>query len=60
MGFLRQKYWNGLPFLSLVDHILSEFSNMTHPPWVALRDMAHGFTELHKTVVHMIILVSFL
>ena len=30
MGFLRQKYWNDLPFPSPVDHILSELSTMIH------------------------------
>ena len=35
MGFSRQEYWSGLPFLSPVDHILSDLSTMTHPSWVA-------------------------
>ena len=39
---------------------LSELSTMTHPSWVALRGMAHSFTELGKVVVHVISLVSFL
>ena len=43
-----------------VDHILSEFYTMTCPSWVALRSMAHSFIELHKAVIHVIILVSFL
>ena len=60
MGFSRQEYWSGLPFPSLVDHILSELSTMTHPSWVALHGMAHSFTELAKAVVHVIRLVSFL
>ena len=60
MGFLRQEYWSGLPFSSPVDHILSEFYTMTCPSWVALRSMAHSFIELHKAVIHVIILVSFL
>ena len=60
MGFSRQEYWSGLPFLSLVDHILSELSTMTHPSWVALHGMTHSFIELDKTVVHVIRLVSFL
>ena len=30
MGFSRQEYWSGLPFLSPVDHVLSELSTMTH------------------------------
>ena len=29
MGFSRQEYWSGLPFPSLVNHILSELSTMT-------------------------------
>ena len=37
MGFSRQKYWNGLPFPSPVDHILSDLSTMTRPSWVASR-----------------------
>ena len=57
MGFLRQKYWSGLPFPSPVDHILSELCTMTHPSWVALYGMAHSFTELDKAVVHVIGLV---
>ena len=60
MGFSRHEYWSGLPFPSPVDHILSEFSTMTHPSWVALHGMAHSFTELDKAVVHMICLISFL
>ena len=32
---------------------------MTHPSWVALHGMAHSFIELHKAVIHVIILVSF-
>ena len=31
MGFSRQEYWSGLPFLSPVNHILSELSTRTHP-----------------------------
>ena len=60
MGFSRQEYWSGLPFPSLMDHILSELSTMTHPSWVALHGMTHSFIELDKTVVHVIRLVSFL
>ena len=58
--FSRQEHWSSLPFPSLVDHILSEFSTMTHPSWVALHGMAHSFTELDKAVVHVVRLVSFL
>ena len=53
MGFSRQEYWSGLPFLSPVDHILSELSTMTRPSWVALHGMAHSFTELDKALVHV-------
>ena len=60
MGFSRQECWSGLPFLSPVDLILSELSTMTHPSWVALHGMAHSFTELDNTVVHVIKLVIFL
>ena len=60
MGFSRQDYWSGLPFPSLVDHILSEFSIMTRPSWVTLHGIAHTFIELDKAVVHVIRLASFL
>ena len=43
VGFSRQEHWSGLPFLSAVDHIVSELSTMTHPSWVALCGMAHSF-----------------
>ena len=32
MGFLRQEYWSGLPFLSPVNHILSFGSHFVH--WI--------------------------
>ena len=60
MGFSRQEYWSGLLFPSPVEHVLSEFSTMTHLSWVALHGMAHSFIELDKAVVHVIRLVSFL
>ena len=60
MGFSRQEYCSGLPFPSLMDHILSVLSTMTRPSWVALHGMAHSFTELDKAVVHVISSVSFL
>ena len=50
----------GLPFPSPVDHVFSELSTVTCPSWVALHGMAHNFLELHKTVIHVIILISFL
>ena len=59
MGFSRQEYWSGLPFPSLVNHVLSELSTMTCP-WVALPSMVHSFIELDKAVVHVVSLVSFL
>ena len=40
MGFSRQEYWSGLPFLSPVDHILSDLSTMTLQSWVAPQGMA--------------------
>ena len=58
--FSRQEYWSGLPILSPVDHILSEFSTVTHLSWVALQGMSHSFIELDKGMVHVISLVSFL
>ena len=60
MGLSRQEYWSGLPFLSPVDHILSEFSNINCPSWVALHSKAHSFIVLDKAVVHVISLISFL
>ena len=48
MGFSRQEYWSGLPFPSLVDHILSELSSMTCPSWVARHGMADSFIELGR------------
>jgi len=60
MGFSRQEYCSGLPFPSLVDHVSSELSPMTHPSWVALHGKAHSFIELDKSVVHVISLISFL
>ena len=59
MGFSRQGYWNGLPFASLVDHIVSDLSTMParlgwpHMAWLS-------FIELDKAVVRVIRLTSFL
>ena len=50
MGFSRQEYWSGLPFLSPLDHILSDLSTMTRPSRVAPRAWL-GFIELDKAVV---------
>ena len=44
MGFSRQEYWNGLPFPSPVNHILSDLSTMTLWAWLS-------FIELDKAVV---------
>ena len=50
MGFSRQEYWNGLPFPSPVDHILSDLSTMTCPSWVAPQPWL-SFIELDRAVV---------
>ena len=60
MGFWRNECWSGLLFPSPVDHILSELFTITYPSWVALHHMAHSFIKLHKAVIHVVILVSFL
>ena len=52
VGFSRQDYWSGLLFPSPVDHILSDLSTMTRPPWVAPRAWL-SFIELDKAVVLM-------
>ena len=48
MGFLRQEYWSGLTFPSLVDHVLSKLSTMTRLSWVVLHGIIHSFIELCK------------
>ena len=60
MGFSSQEYWNDLPFLSPVDHIWSEPSNMICLSWMALHSMAFHFIELDKTVELVIRFFSFL
>ena len=60
MEFSRQERWSGLPFPSPVDHIFLELSTMTPPSWVAIHDKTHSFIELHRAVIYVIILVSFL
>ena len=40
MQISRQEYWSGLPFLSPVDHILSDFSTITCPTWEAPNGLA--------------------
>ena len=48
MGLSRQESWSGSPFPPPVDHVLSELFAMTRLSWVALRGMAHHFTEFCK------------
>ena len=60
MGFSRQEYWSSLPFPSPVDHVLPELSTIICLSWVALQGLAHSFIELHKAVVLVISLISFL
>ena len=50
---LKARKLKGLPFTSLVDHILSELT-MTRPFRVALHDVAYSFTEVDKAVIHVI------
>ena len=47
-------------FPSPVDHVLSTLHHDLSVLWIALQDVAHSFNELHKTVIHVIILVNFL
>ena len=51
-GFSRQEYQSGSPFPSPVNHVLSEFSTMSHPSWVGLHSMAYSFISLHKSLFH--------
>ena len=41
-----------------MDHVLSDLS-MSHLSWVTLHSVTYSFIELHKAVIHVIILVSF-
>ena len=59
MGFSRQEYWSDLPFLSPMDHVLSELFTMTRTSWVALHSMAHSFTELISLVSFLWLWFSF-
>ena len=52
MEFSGQKVYSGLPFPPPVDHDLSELFTMTHPARVSLRDLAHSFLELRKSLCH--------
>ena len=57
MGFSRQECCSGLPFPS---PRFVKLSTLTHSSWVALHSLTHGFMELHKAMIHVVILVSFL
>ena len=50
----------GAPLLPQVLGLGTGKQNLAHPSWVALHDMAHSFIQLHKAVIHVIILISFL
>ena len=43
--------WFAIPFLS-------ELSTMPHLSWGTLHGMTHSFIELHKAVIHVIMLLS--
>ena len=43
IGFSRQEYWNGLPFPSPADHILSDLFTMTRLSYAA----SHGMAQFH-------------
>ena len=51
--------WFAIPFSS-GPHFLSELSAMTCPSCVALHGMTQSFIDLHKAVIHVMLLVSFL
>ena len=59
LEFSRQEGQSGLPFPSLVDHVLSEVSTITRPSWVALYSMAHSFIGLDKSVIHVVVWLVF-
>ena len=54
----RMMKWFSIPFFS--GPCFAKVSTITHPSWVALHSTAHHFIELHKAMIHVIILVSFL
>ena len=54
----RMMKWFSIPFFS--GPRFAKVSTITHLSWVALHSMAHCFIELHKAMIHVIILVSFL
>ena len=46
-GVLKARMISCFSSSSPVDHILSEFSTITHLSWVALHRMAHSFIQYH-------------
>ena len=58
-GVLKTRVLKWFAIVFSVDHILSELSTMTCPPWVAPQAWL-SFIELDKAVVHVIRLASFL
>ena len=61
MGVLKARIlkWFAIPSSSGPCFVRT-LSTMTCPSWVAMHGMVHSLTELHKAVIHVIILVSFL
>ena len=49
--------WFTTPFPS--GSHFAELYSMIHPSWVALHGIAHCFIELHKAMIHVMILISF-
>ena len=47
--FSRQEYWSSLPFLSPLDHILSELTTMTRLSWMALLEVK--WSEVSRSIV---------
>ena len=47
---LKVRLLTGLPFLSSLDHVFSEFSTTTHPSRVALHGLAYSFIGLDKVL----------
>ena len=50
LGFSRQEFRSGLPFPSLVDHVLSELSTMTHLPWGRIREHFKIFSLIQQVL----------
>ena len=60
LGVLKARKLKWPQFPSPVDHLLGELSTITHPSWVAQNVKTRRFIKLHKSVIHVISLVSFL